>query len=220
MREQRVTEAIKNRIQDMLPGTTFTPRDFLDVSDNDCTIRRTLDRLCGASDNVMKLMPGIYGIPFHSRFLDHSTPPSLESVAQTIARDRGWTIAPDESTAMNALGLDTQVPGALYYASTGPYTSYDYQGQTVKFLGRKTELAGKSPMTRVIIQALRGLGRSRATDSMIKKMSGYLTLEQCETACLEMSRDRQVPLWMTRAVKRAYAYRANHQGEKKMKGIA
>lgn len=109
-----------------------------------------------------------------SRYVELS-PPDPDKIAQAIARSHGWTILPDGNIALNLLGLSTQVPSTWEYLSDGPYRSYEWFGNTMKFKHRTNkETTILSPKTALIVQALKAYGEKNVDDNVIKTISKRL----------------------------------------------
>ena len=78
-------------------------------------------------------MRGIYYKPEYNDFLGEFVAPEPDAVAHALARNFGWTIVPCGDTALNLLGLSTQIPAAWVYVSDGTYKEYTYEQTTIKF---------------------------------------------------------------------------------------
>lgn len=65
-------------------------------------------------------MRGVYYYPRYSELIQEYETPSPNKVTEAIARKFNWTIAPCGDTALNMLGLATQVPAKWSYISDGP----------------------------------------------------------------------------------------------------
>ena len=95
----------------------------------------------------------------------------MEQVAKAIARNFGWNIAPCGDTALNLLGLSTQVPAVWQYVSDGPYREYTVGNLQLKFKHTSNkDLAGQSYITALITQALKALGKDGVNDEIIQKL--------------------------------------------------
>ena len=100
-------QEIKNRILSSEDGSVFSTSDFADIADTN-TVRSALYRL--VKDNILRrIINGIYEKPKYSKLLDEYVAADPASVAQALARSYHWTIAPCGNTALNLLGLSTQV---------------------------------------------------------------------------------------------------------------
>ena len=95
-------------------------------------------------------------------------------------RDNGEAVvAPSGDAALNALGLDTQVPAKLVYVSSGPYKRYEYGPYDIELRHRANrDLLDCSQITCTIVQALKVLGRENVGDEEIGTLARNLTEEQ------------------------------------------
>ena len=96
-----------------------------------------------------------------------------------MARKFGWTIVPCGDTALNRLGLSTQVPAVWLYVSGGTYKEYTY-GKTVIRFKRTTnkEISKVSYKTALVIQAVKALGKENITDEIKNKIASTTTDEE------------------------------------------
>lgn len=92
------------------------------------------------------------------------------------ARANKWVVAPSGDAALNALGLDTQVPAKLVYVSSGPYKRYEYGPYDIELRHRANrDLLDCSQITCTIVQALKALGRENVGDEEIGTLARNLT---------------------------------------------
>lgn len=175
---------IKTRIMNSPEGSVFTTVDFADVIENS-RVGVILSRL--EEDGVIRrVMRGIYDKPVYSDFLKEYIAPSPSRVAEALARNFGWTIVPCGDTALNILGLLTQVPAAWSYVSDGTYKEYTYDNTTIKFKRTTNkEFSKLSYKTALVVQALKALGKDNIDDTIINKLKNDLTDEEKATALLE-----------------------------------
>ena len=175
---------IKTRIMNSPEGSVFTTVDFADVIENS-RVGVILSRL--EEDGVIRrVMRGIYDKPVYNDFLKEYIAPSPSLVAEALARNFGWTIVPCGDTALNILGLSTQVPAAWSYVSDGTYKEYTYDNTTIKFKRTTNkEISKLSYKTALIVQALKALGKDNIDDTIINKLKNDLTDEEKATALLE-----------------------------------
>lgn len=101
------SKQIQLRIHESPEGSIFVNSDFADIADTE-TIRRNLNRLTKVGI-LRRIINGIYEKPKYSKLLDEYVAADPASVAQALARSYHWTIAPCGNTALNLLGLSTQV---------------------------------------------------------------------------------------------------------------
>ena len=165
-------------------GSVFTTVDFADVIENS-RVGVILSRL--EEDGVIRrVMRGIYDKPVYNDFLKEYIAPSPSLVAEALARNFGWTIVPCGDTALNILGLSTQVPATWSYVSDGTYKEYTYDNTTIKFKRTTNkEISKLSYKTALVVQALKALGKDNIDDTIINKLKNDLTDEEKATALLE-----------------------------------
>lgn len=121
-------------------------------------------------------MRGVYYKPEYSKLLGEYIAPAPDAVAHAIARNFGWTIVPCGDTALNLLGLSTQVPAVWSYVSDGMYKEYSYDNTTIKFKRTTNkEISKLSPKTALVIQALKTLGKEHIDDEIITKIKNKTT---------------------------------------------
>lgn len=174
MKRTNYLRQIKERIASSEKCSIFIPSDFLDITDA-VKVNMSLSRLEKASF-IRRIMRGIYEYPEYNEFLKEYVAPDPDKVAHALARNYGWSIAPCGDTALNMLGLSTQIPSVWSYVSDGTYKEYQYDEVTIKFKHRTNrEISGLSPKTALIIQALKTLGQKHTDNDTIKKLSDILS---------------------------------------------
>ncbi len=176
-------QEIRERILSAEEGSVFSTSDFADIADTN-TVRSALYRLI--QDGILRrILNGVYEKPKYSKLLDEYVAADPEAVANALARSYHWTIAPCGNTALNLLGLSTQVTAVWSYISDGPYKTYEWNSTKLEFKHRTNkEITGLSYMTSLVIQALKTLGRSNITPEVIQMLSEKLT-DMDKQACLK-----------------------------------
>ena len=178
-------QEIRARILAAEDGAVFVAPDFADIADT-ATIRQGLKRLY-QSGIIRRIIRGIYEKPKYSKLLDEYVAADPDAVAKALARCYHWTIAPCGNTALNLLGLSTQVTAVWSYISDGPYKTYEWNSTKLEFKHRTNkEITGLSYMTSLVIQALKTLGRTNVTPEIIQTLSEKLS-EAEKQACLKES---------------------------------
>ena len=176
-------QEIRARILAAGDGAVFVAPDFADIADT-ATIRQGLKRLY-QSGNIRRIIRGVYEKPKYSKLLDEYVAADPDAVAKALARCYHWTIAPCGNTALNLLGLSTQVTAVWSYISDGPYKTYEWNSTKLEFKHRTNkEITGLSYMTSLVIQALKTLGRTNVTPEIIQTLSEKLS-EAEKQACLK-----------------------------------
>ena len=178
------SEQIKQRIENSPSGTIFINSDFIDIAETE-TIRRNLNRIT-QTGLLRRILNGIYEKPKYSKLLKEYVAVDPDQVAKAIARNYHWTIVPCGYTALNLLGISTQVTAIWSYISDGPYRKYEWNNTCIEFKHRTNkEISGLSYMTRLIIQALKTLGKENISKEVIVMLSDRLTFEEKTTMLKE-----------------------------------
>ena len=197
MERPTILSEIKKEIQNAKIGTVFVPIDFVLITDKK-TASVSLSRL-EKEKIVLKIMRGIYYKAEYNDFLDEYVAPEADAVAQALSRNYGWTIVPCGDTALNLLGLSTQIPAAWVYVSDGPYKEYTYNQTTIKFKRTTNkEISKLSYKTALVVQALKALGNDNINDSVIIKLKNTLTEEEKKMMLIEA---KAVTSWIFEYIK-------------------
>lgn len=191
-------EKIKERITSSEKGSVFITSDFFDIADTD-VVNKCLSRL--EKDIVIRrVIRGVYEYPEYSEFLNEYVAPSPDKVAHALARNYGWTIVPCGDTALNMLGLSTQVPAVWSYVSDGTYKTYEYDKIVLQFKHTTNkEITGISYKTALVIQAIKSLGKENTDIKIIQKISKSLTEEEKRKMLTE---SKHATAWIYETIKK------------------
>ena len=189
---ESIQDKIKKRIQAKGRGWAFSRVDFSDLG-GDGAVRLALVRL-EEGGLIRRVLRGVYDYPKISSFVDEPMGPEVDQVAQAIARRSGWRIQPSENTALNLLGLSTQVPARAVYLSDGPSKSYDLGNRQVTFRKRALKESGFALReSEWVVQALKALGPERIDSGVRSRLAKALPHEIWK----KMVKDaRTAPAWV------------------------
>lgn len=192
------TERIRERIENAKDGTIFIHADFTDITDGE-TARRTLNRL--VKTNVLRrVLKGVFEKPRFSPLLQEYVATDLGQVANALARNYHWSIIPSGNTALNLLGLSTQVAATWSYRSDGPYKTYQINNRKITFKHRTNkEVAGLSETTALVIQALKELGKENVGLNTIDVISSRLSDDEKSKMLSEASQSTD---WVFETIKK------------------
>jgi hypothetical protein len=166
------------------------------------TARQILSRLAKGG-SIRRLLRGVYDYPAFSKILNAPASPDPDAIAHAIARAHGWTTVPSGETALNILGLSTQVPARWEYFSDGPTKKYAWEGGTLILTHRANkETTRLSPRTALLVQALRSLGAGRVDDTVLAALRSKLDARERARALREA---RYVTSWVYEVIKRLAA---------------
>lgn len=167
-------QEILNRIENFESNQVFIANDFFDIAGYE-TVRSTLNRL--VEDKVIiRIMKGIYYKPKYIELIGEYEAPSVNEVANAIARKYNWTIAPSGNTALNLLGLSTQVPVKWTYISDGRYANFSFGNVTIEFKRRSNgDISKMSTLTSMVIQSIKAIGKDKITNEQIDYLKKKLS---------------------------------------------
>ncbi len=168
---------ILSKIRGHRKGWIFSSHDFIGDFRR-YEIDQTLSSLAKAGD-IRRILRGIYNYPDYSEILKRQVAPDLSEVAAALARKFNWNILPEGNTALNLLGLSTQVPAKYIYFSSGPSRTYDIDGQTLEFRKKSSrETAMRHRESMLVVHALKTLGEAHATPQLIAKLKTKYSVNQ------------------------------------------
>lgn len=189
---------IRNRIKAEKYGSVFVATDFADIAEN-VKIGVCLSRL-EEEKTLLRIMRGVYYKPEYSNLLGEYIAPAPDAVAHAIARNFGWTIVPCGDTALNLLGLSTQVPAVWSYVSDGAYKEYAYDNTIIKFKRTTNKvISGLSEKTALLIQAMKALGKDKMTEEAIETIKSELNAAERKTMLKEA---QCTTAWIYKEIKR------------------
>lgn len=197
MHKDSITTHIFDRIKEIGHDEIYIVGDFLDLGEYHA-VRKALLRLAEAGE-IHKILNGVYYYPRYSELIDEYEAPSPNKVAEALARKFGWTIAPCGETALNQLGLSTQVPAKWSYVSDGPYHEFQIGSIVLEFKHRSNrEISGLSLRTATVVQALKAIGKDNVTSAQLDIIRRQLSDEEKSNALREA---KQATVWVYNRIK-------------------
>ena len=173
-----VQNKIENKIKSMKRGSIVFPSTFEDIGNVEI-VKKSLLRLENKKF-LIRLAHGIYLYPKQDKLLG-DLHPSIEEIANAIAERDKARIIPTGITALNKLGLSTQIPMNIVFLTDGAPRSIVVGKRIIKF--KKTtpkNLATKGEITSLIIQALKEIGKDNVTNEQLEKIKIHLGREKKE----------------------------------------
>ncbi|SIN80352.1 DUF6088 family protein [Algoriphagus halophilus] len=193
-----IENQILKRIETLPKGELFLPADFSDLGSSEA-VRLSLFRL-EKEGVILRVAQGIYVRPKESVLIGKLTP-TAEEVAEAIAkRDRVRTV-PTGSYALNALGLSTQVPMNIVLLTDGSPRELRVGKRSIKFKrATPKNLLAKGKISRLVIQALKEIGKDRITETDEQKILALLQKEDQK----DLNHDIALaPIWIQKIMKKA-----------------
>lgn len=125
-----------------------------------------------SSGKIRRVAHGIYDYPKYSKLIESYLSPDIEQVAYAYARKFNWKIEVSGDTALNILGLSTQIVGNYVYLSSGPSKKYKIlENITLEFKKSALKNIGfKYKESSLIVQALKSLSKENINDEVIIKI--------------------------------------------------
>ena len=133
----------------------MTNRDFADCGSSDA-VDVALFRL--KNKGVIRgLARGLFDKPAFNKLLGEVLSPDIGRVAEAVARKNQWHVQPAGALALNAIGLDTQVPMHPVFLSDGPTKTFRlYDGTVLRFRHRTLrESKFRDGRSEILVQALK-----------------------------------------------------------------
>lgn len=191
------TEKISDKINDFDSHKVFFANDFLDIASYE-TARKTLNRMVNER-KIQRVIGGFYYNPRYSELIGEYEAASIHELALAIARKYNWNIAPHGSTALNLLGLSTQVPTHYTYISSGRYKTYKIADTVLEFKKvNPGEIANMSLKTATVIQAIKSLGKEHINDQVVQQIRENLTGKERKDL---MDESKSVSAWMYEVIR-------------------
>ncbi|WP_293738782.1 DUF6088 family protein [Parabacteroides sp. ASD2025] len=186
-----ITKLIMSRIAQSKPGSLFFISDFADLN-NDEMVGKILSQ-SEKLEKVIRLSNGIYFKPEYSRF--GIIYPSTEKIVEAIAERDKAQILPTGSTAMNILGLSTQIPMNPVYITNGSARTINIGKRKITFRRSVPKnFAYKGEIMPLLVQALKSIGKENVTE---QNMQAIRSLLQEHSEPETILHDLQLaPLWI------------------------
>jgi hypothetical protein len=175
---QATEKTILLRVYGKGRGWVFSQNDLADFGSRSA-LDVALHRL-RAQGTIHRVLRGIYDYPRHSALLREPLSPDIDQVAHPLARKFGWRILPNGPSALNLMGLSTQVPAQYLSLSDGPDRSY--RVGTTDLMFKQTALKDARFALRescVIVQGLKSLDQEALTAEVMAKIRDWLPPTLC-----------------------------------------
>ena len=147
---------------------------------------------------LVKVAQGIYAKPRRSRF--GIVIPSVDKIVQAIAIRDHAEVLPSGMTALNALGLSTQVPMNYTYLTTGSERTIQLANCQIKLKrGVPKNFCFQTKLIGLLTQALKTLKQENVGENELQIIRELLSKESDKEALLKDVDN--MPAWMKRIVK-------------------
>jgi hypothetical protein len=195
---QKTEENIEKSIKRKPKGALLFPEDFAMLGTS-VAVRKALQRL-REKGLIKQVAHGIYVRPKINDFIG-DVMPSAEEVFKGIAQRDKIRLLPTGVYALNALGLSTQVPLNIVFLTDGAARTIKVGKRTIKL--KKTtpkNLLAKGEISALVIQALREIGKDKATNEELQKIIDLLKKEVPKNLIHDIA---LAPEWIKEIMKKA-----------------
>lgn len=160
----KFTKEIRNRIEQQGENKLYMVRDFADLN-NDGLVTRVLSRLLNEG-MLIRISQGLYLYPQRNKY--GILRPTIDEIAKAIAEKDQARIIPSGLTALNKLGLSTQVTMNAIYLT-------DATAREIKIGNRKIifkrcaprNFAYTTEIFPLAVSAMKEIGENNITDNDI-----------------------------------------------------
>ena len=160
-----LTKEIRNTIERNGPGRLYMVQDFADLN-NAGLVTRALSRLENEG-MLIRLAQGLYLYPARNKY--GILFPTIEKIAYAIAEKDKARIIPSGLTALNRLGLSTQVATNAVYITDATARELAIGNRKIIFKrAAPRNFAYKSDLFPMVVAAMKELGKDGVTDEHLK----------------------------------------------------
>ena len=172
----------------------FTTRDILNSTPeaNRDLVDQVISRMVRSGD-LQRVSRGLFSLPtMHSSL--GPLPPAADDIAAAVERRIGVPVTPTGALALNALHLSTQVPAKPEFLTAGPSRTIYVRNLPIRLKNASARrFRIQNPAVRLIIEALRALGRNQVTEETIGTIRSSISAEDR----FDLSkRIGDTPVWM------------------------
>lgn len=187
-----MTDRILKRIRGKGRGWVFTPKHFIDYGTRG-SVDVALSRLVQAG-NIRRIGRGLYDYPRqHARL--GALGPDIPQLADAVSVQSGDKLAPTGATAVNGLGLSTQVPAKASYATSGRSRVKMMAGRSLNLHHSRVPILDRaSDSVNSIVQALTHLRKDTIDDETIQRLAHRINDQDMKILA---SARAQLPGWMS-----------------------
>jgi len=173
---QSIDDEIIIKLRKAGRGSLFFTEDFVSFGTAKA-VSKALERLV-KNGEINRVARGIYTRKKVDPIIGPLNP-TTEAIAEAIRRRDKARITPTGPAALNALGLSTQVPMNVVYITDGVARKIDLGRRKILF--KKTtpkNLAAIGKISSLVIQALKEIGKDKATEKEIEIILKHLQKEE------------------------------------------
>ncbi len=169
---------IEQKISRFKPGQIFSPSDFKELGSS-TAIRKALSRLV-EQGYVERMGQGIYVIPKNDKVFGKVLP-SMEQLAEALAKKDHVKIKPSGQYALNKVGLSTQVPMRLVFLTSGNSKRIQIGKNAIIFKSSTAKkLSMKGDITSLLFLGLEELNLQKLSQTQMDRIIELIKQEKPE----------------------------------------
>lgn len=205
MAEQSIEKKILDQIKKRGRGNFLFASDFLEFGEQK-SVSKALERLM-KEEMIIRISRGVYYYPRKDKALGLGLLyPTLEDIAEGIAKRDKARIVPTGHYALNRLGFTTQVPMNIVYLTDGSERKLNFSNGTsiqFKYTAPKN-LSFQSELAMLLTFAYKTLGKENITAEVLAHTKQLLTKDEEQRVKHDFN---LMPAWVSSIIKSIYAAR-------------
>ena len=169
-------DKVLERVYRSQRGVLYFADSFLDIA-NAKTVSKVLERLVQAG-KLHRVATGMYARPVDDPTMG-TILPGIEEIAEAIIKRDKARAVPTGSYALYKLGLTTQVPMNIVYYTDSSARQVKVGKQIITFKkASPRNVSGIGEVSRLVIQALRTIGKNNVTENEMRVIRERLAEEK------------------------------------------
>lgn len=202
MAEQSIEKKVLEKIKKGKRGSLLFASEFVQFGEQK-TISKILERLT-KEGVILRISRGIYCYPKIDKVLGLGVLyPTLEDIAEAVAKRDKARIVPTGIYALNRLGFSSQIPMNIVYLTDGSERKLNLSnGATIEFRNAAPKnFAFKSQLSMLLTFAFKNIGKDNITPEILAHTKELLAKDDRQV----IEKDYQtMPAWVSSIIKSLY----------------
>ena len=202
MASESIETKILSRIKKCGRGNLLFASDFIRYGEQK-SVSKALERMM-KEGTILRISHGIYYYPKIDKKLGLGVLyPTLEAIAEGVAKRDKARIVPTGLYALNRLGFSTQIPMNIQYLTDGSNRKLMlYNGATIEFKHTAPKnLAFNSQLAMLLTFAFKSLGKNNVTDEILAHTKELLAKDKSQGVKQDY---KLMPAWVSSIIKSLY----------------
>ena len=202
MAEKSIESKVIQKIRKCGRGKLYFASDFVGYGENK-SVNKALERLA-KDGTILRISRGVYYYPRIDKALGLGVlMPTLEDIAEGIAKRDKARIVPTGQYALNRLGFSTQIPMNVQYLTDGTKRKLKLtSGGTIEFKHTAPKnLAYNSRLAMLITFAYKSLGKGNISDDILVQTKSLLENEPEHKIAMDF---KLMPAWVSSIIRTMY----------------